>query len=97
MILWIQYIVQRWREGSEANFWKEFSDSTGTRMNYTTIINRLKVLRVGGNDQLAEQAKEEYGDRFTSMFVYKKNGQVHVMCKSADIARMYQKLRAESP
>ena len=66
-------------------------------MNYTTIINRLKVLRVGGNDRLAEQAKEEYGDRFTSMFVYKKNGQVHVMCKSADIARMYQKLRAESP
>ncbi|KAF8812058.1 hypothetical protein BYT27DRAFT_7088197 [Phlegmacium glaucopus] len=90
-----KYIVQRWREGSEANFWKEFSDSTGTRMNYTAIINRLKALRVEENSRLTEQAKKEYGDSFASTFVYRKNGQVHVMCKPADIARMYQKLQAE--
>jgi hypothetical protein len=95
MILKIQYIVERWREGSEADFWQEFSDSTGTRVNYTAIVNRLKELRVEENGQLAEQAKKEYGDRFASMFVYRKHGQVHVMSKSADIARMYQKLRAE--
>ncbi|KAF8810339.1 hypothetical protein BYT27DRAFT_7092465 [Phlegmacium glaucopus] len=88
-----KYIVQRWREGSEADFWKEFSDSTGTRMNYTAIITRLKTLRVEENDQLTEQAKEEYGDHFASTFVYKKNGKVHVMCKPADIARMYRKLQ----
>ena len=58
-------------------------------MNYTAIINHLKVLQVEENDQLAEQAKKEYGDHFTSMFVYKKHGKVHVMCKSADITRMY--------
>jgi len=62
-------------------------------MNYTAIINRLKVLRIEENNQLAEQAKKEYGDRFASAFVYKKNGQVHIMHKSADIARMYRKLR----
>ncbi|KAF8812084.1 hypothetical protein BYT27DRAFT_7133573 [Phlegmacium glaucopus] len=90
-----KYIVQRWREGSEADFWKDFSDSTGTRMNYTAIINRLKALRVEENNRIAEQAKKEYGDCFASMFVYRKNGKVHVMCKPADIARMYQKLRSE--
>jgi hypothetical protein len=98
MILKIQYIVERWREGSEADFWQEFSDPTGTtstRMNYTAIVNRLKELRVEENGQLVEQARKEYGDRFASTFVYRKHGQTHVMCKSADIARIYQKLQAE--
>ncbi|KAF8810377.1 hypothetical protein BYT27DRAFT_7091958, partial [Phlegmacium glaucopus] len=93
--LQIQYIVQRWCEGSEANFWKEFSDSIGTRMNYTVIINQLKALQVEENSQLTEQAKKEYGDSFASTFVYRKNGQVHIMCKPADIMRMYQKLQAK--
>jgi hypothetical protein len=96
MNLKIQYIVERWREGSEVDFWQEFSDPTGTtRMNYTAIVNRLKELRVEENGQLVEQARNEYGDRFASTFVYRKHGQTHVMCKSADIARMYQKLQAE--
>lgn len=64
-------------------------------MNYTAIINNLKVWRAEENGRLAQQAKKEYGDQFASTFFYRKNGQVHVMCKSADIARMYQKLRAE--
>ena len=45
------------------------------------------------NDHIdAVRAKEEYGDRFDSMFTYRRGGQLLVMNKESAIARQYRTL-----
>jgi hypothetical protein len=89
-----QMIVARWRQGSEADFWKVFSDDNGNRMTYTAIVKALKSDRVKSDEDTAAIAKREYGSEFGEVFVYRKNGAVHVKTKPSDIAKQYRKLKS---
>jgi len=86
-------IVTRWRLGSEADFWKEFSDGNGNQMTYTGVVKTLKANRVELDENLAATAKREYGNQFKEIFVYKKNGALHVKTKPSEIAKQYRALQ----
>ena len=75
--------------GTKANFWKEFSDDNGNRMSYTGVIKTLKANRVKLDEDIAAFAKEEYGSQFKEIFVYRKNGTLHVKTKPSEIAKQY--------
>jgi len=86
-------IVTRWRLGSEADFWREFSDDSGNRMTYTGVVKKLKADRVKLDENTASFAKEEYGSQFNEIFVYRKNGALHVKTKPSEIAKQYRILQ----
>ena len=82
-------VVTRWRLGTEADFWKEFSDDSGNRMSYTGVVKTLKANRVKLDEEIAACAKKEYGSQFREIFVYRKNGALHVKTKPSEIAKQY--------
>ena len=86
-------IVVRWRQGSEADFWKDFTDNEGNRMTYTAIVKKLTANRLRSDAEVAKQAKEEFGNRFNEVFIYRKNGVKHVKTKAADIAKQYRVIK----
>jgi hypothetical protein len=87
-------IIQRWRQGSEADFWRDFSDTSGQRLTYTAIIDRLAQERKESDNEMANRAKQEYGDRFSEVFWYKKNGVRCVKVKACDIAKQYRGMKS---
>ena len=89
----IQMVVTRWRLGTEADFWKEFSDDSGNRMSYTGVVKTLKANRVKLDEEIAACAKKEYGSQFREIFVYRKNGALHVKTKPSEIAKQYRILQ----
>jgi len=86
-------IVTCWRLGSEADFWKEFSDDNGNRMTYTGVVKTLKANRVKLDENIAAIAKKEYGSQFGDIFMYKKNGALHIKTKPSEIAKQYRALQ----
>ena len=92
-LIYIKVIVRRWRQGSEDDFWREFSTDSGQRMMYTAIIDRLAQARKESDNEMASRAKEEYGDDFSKVFCYKKNGLCFVKVKACDIAKQYRRLK----
>ena len=91
--MYIKVIVQRWRQGSEDDFWREFSTASGKRLMYTAIVDRLAQARKENDIEMASRAKREYGDEFSKVFCYKKNGACFVKVKACDIAKQYRKLK----
>ncbi|PPQ95990.1 hypothetical protein CVT26_016206 [Gymnopilus dilepis] len=65
-------------KGSEGEFWSEFSDSSGHRLSYTAIVDRLSALRAKEDQKLAAEARAAFGEQFAEVFLYKKNGTVYV-------------------
>jgi len=61
-------------------------------MSYKAICDALKEERMANDHIDAVRAKEEYGDRFDSMFTYRRGGQLLVMNKESAIARQYRTL-----
>jgi len=92
-LMYIKVIVQRWRQGSEDDFWREFSTASGKRLMYTAIVDRLAQERKENDSEMASRAKQEYGDEFSKVFCYKKNGACFVKVKACDIAKQYRKLK----
>lgn len=92
-LIYIKVIVKRWRQGSEDDFWREFSTDSGQRMMYTAIIDRLAQARKESDNEMASRAKQEYGDDFSKVFCYKKNGLCFVKVKACDIAKQYRRLK----
>jgi hypothetical protein len=92
-ILYVKVIVKRWRQGSEDDFWREFSTSSGQRLMYTVIVDRLAQARKENDSELAGRAKREYGVEFSKVFCYKKNGAFFVKVKACDIAKQYRRLK----
>ena len=90
---YIQVIVKRWRQGSEDDFWREFSTASGKRLMYTAIVDRLAQARKENDNEMASRAKQEYGDEFSNIFSYKKNGTCFVKVKACDIAKQYRMLK----
>jgi hypothetical protein len=86
--MYVKVIVERWRQGSEDDFWREFSTDSGQRLMYTAIIDRLAQARKEDDNEMASRAKQEYGDEFPKVFCYKKNGACLVKVKACDIAKL---------
>ncbi|KAJ3970451.1 hypothetical protein EV361DRAFT_915772 [Lentinula raphanica] len=63
-----KYVAERYNSGSPEEFWAEFS-SNGQRFNWTKISKQLRSIRTVNERKLAAQAKAEYGDRFSKVFV----------------------------
>jgi hypothetical protein len=61
---------------------------------YTAIIDRLAQARKENDSKLASRAKQVYGDDFSKVFCYKKNGECFVKVKACDIAKQYRRLKS---
>jgi hypothetical protein len=61
-------------------------------MTYTTITKHLRQERTAADKLLANQAKEEYGDKFASKFNYRCGSQILVMKTDQKIAERYRML-----
>ncbi|KAJ3911752.1 hypothetical protein F5877DRAFT_85575 [Lentinula edodes] len=87
--LWVEwkYVAERYRSSSSEQFWQEFSSSTGDRFHWKAITNRLRDLRSEHDQQLVDQAKAEYGDNFSKVFV---NNRGNVLTDKPTIARHYR-------
>jgi hypothetical protein len=93
MYIIIKVIIKRWRQSSEEEFWEEFSTASGQRLMYTAIVDRLAQARKENDNEMASRAKREYGDEFSKVFCYKKNGACFVKVKACDIAKQYRRLK----
>ena len=60
---------------------------------YTAIVDRLTQAWKENDNEMASRAKQEYGDEFSKVFCYKKNGACFVKVKACDIAKQYQRLK----
>ena len=90
---YIKVIVKRWRQSSEDDFWREFSTASGKRLMYTAIVDRLAQARKENDSEMASRARQEYGDEFSKVFCYKKNGAFFVKVKACEIAKQYRRLK----
>ncbi|KAJ7093977.1 hypothetical protein B0H15DRAFT_799017 [Mycena belliarum] len=87
-----------WTEwkGTPDEFWQRFKSKDGEKMSYTAICAYLRMERKKADEDLAEQARAEYGAEFKVKFSYrcsKTNARV-AMTKSSAIAKEYRRLRS---
>ncbi|KAF8907238.1 hypothetical protein CPB84DRAFT_1843947 [Gymnopilus junonius] len=83
-------LVHRYHEGTPDQFWASFSED-GHRLGCKAILSWLSDERKMKNKALVEQIKAEYGDCFTEVFCYKKNGKIYVKSRDCDIVKQYYK------
>ena len=76
--------------GTPDQFWASFSRE-GKHLGYKAILKQLLSERKQKNAALVEQIKAEYGDRFSEVFSYQKNGKIHVISQACDIVKKYYK------
>lgn len=62
-------------------------------MGYKAILCRLAAKRKATNEQLHQQARNEFGTDFDATFWYLKNGQRRVKTKASDVAKQYLLLK----
>ncbi|KAF9054403.1 hypothetical protein BJ165DRAFT_1522942 [Panaeolus papilionaceus] len=86
-------IVARWRRLSQDDFWRDFTLSDGRRMAFSAMTGHLTEIRAREDAELAHQAQIEYGDRFDSVFSYRKGVRRIVKTRKVEIARQYRKLK----
>ncbi|PPQ78300.1 hypothetical protein CVT24_006498, partial [Panaeolus cyanescens] len=86
-------IVARWRRLSQEEFWRDFSLPDGNRMSFSSMVSHFVELRAREDKELADMARSEYHDQFSTIFSYVKGGQRLVKVKDQDIARQYRKLK----
>ncbi|KAJ3904864.1 hypothetical protein F5879DRAFT_953002 [Lentinula edodes] len=84
-----RYVAERYRSSTPEEFWSEFQTDAGEPMNWTSILERLRELRINRDEELAERARAEYGSRFPVLFSYRGK----VMLKSSSIANRYLSLQ----
>jgi uncharacterized protein YycO len=84
-------VVERWRKGTPDQFWAEFSGD-GKNMSFTAITKRLRQIRVTEDQELAEKARQEYGDSFATTFSYRRGGNIYIMTDPTTIANHYRSL-----
>ncbi|KAF8813274.1 hypothetical protein BYT27DRAFT_7251107 [Phlegmacium glaucopus] len=51
-------IMKRWRQSSEQEFWKEFSDASGHKFSYTSIVDCLSQLQKEEDRKWADRTKD---------------------------------------
>jgi len=89
--------VKRWRQNSEEDFWREFSDASGQRLSFTVIVDHLTQARKEEDKKMADQARAHYGEEFKNIFCYKKSGVHFVKTKDHDIAKQFWRELAKQP
>lgn len=72
------------------DFWLKFKDSAGNNLCYTGVLNRLSQIRIAENIELAQRAKDEYGEKFAEIFRYRKSGKWVPKTKASQIAKQYR-------
>jgi hypothetical protein len=65
-------------------------------MTYTAICETMQQERIAADRADAKRAKEEYGDRFSTVFEYRRGGKRQVMNKDATIAKHYCSLHSST-
>ncbi|KAH9026656.1 hypothetical protein EDB84DRAFT_1563675 [Lactarius hengduanensis] len=88
---WQGIIAMSWQELTEAGFWQKFT-AGGQSMSYTAICEALKEERMAADRRVAEQARDQYGDGFGTVFEYRRGSEHVVRNKSSAIARHYRSL-----
>ncbi|CAA7264058.1 unnamed protein product [Cyclocybe aegerita] len=88
----IQVLIKEWRRGSPDEFWAHFVVD-GKPLGYKAILDKLAEWRGVENNMLCERAKLEYGEQFSSIFSYTKNGRKCVKTKASDVAKQYRELQ----
>ncbi|CAA7260797.1 unnamed protein product [Cyclocybe aegerita] len=91
---WFEWkvLIKEWRRGSPDEFWVQFTVD-GKPLRYKAILDKLAEQQGMENDKLCESAKLEYGEQFSSVFSYTKNGRKFVKTKASDIAKQYCELQ----
>ncbi|KAJ7908586.1 hypothetical protein B0H13DRAFT_2331240 [Mycena leptocephala] len=90
-----KFIIERYCQGTPDEFWLACRSKDGGKMSYTAICTALRNERKNADKDLAEQARQEYGEEFESKFSYrcsKTNARV-VMSKASSIAKEYKRLQ----
>lgn len=90
LIFTLQVVVERWRKGTPAEFWAEFSDADGKPFSFTAITRSLREQRMAQDKEVSKQAKYEYGDQFATLFTYRRGGKIYIMSDDASIANKYR-------
>lgn len=62
-------------------------------MNYTAILARLAQQRVAEDNAICERARIEYGENFSAVFFYTKNGKKYTKVRPSSIAKQYRALK----
>jgi hypothetical protein len=78
---------------SPDGFWAKFS-TKGERHSYTTM-NCLRMQHALADKSTAEQARQEYGATFDTVFSYHHGGRQRVMNTNQKIAAKYWELHPE--
>ena len=89
-----QVIVERWRRGTPAQFWVEFSHDNGTHLSFTAICKCLRAQRHAEDEVLSEKARLEFGADFDIVFSYCQGGRCVVMSDITTIANKYREQKA---
>ncbi|KAJ7115605.1 hypothetical protein C8R43DRAFT_114788 [Mycena crocata] len=89
-----KFIIKRYRQGTPAEFWTTFSSQNGGKMSYTAICNQLRHERKDADQNLADQARRQYGADFGDTFKYRcsKTNSWVIMSKASSIAKEYKQL-----
>ncbi|KAF8899475.1 hypothetical protein CPB84DRAFT_1681314 [Gymnopilus junonius] len=70
-------IVRQYRKGMPEQFWASFSENSH-HLGYKAILKQLSLKRKEKNHLLVEKIKAEFGDCFSEVFWYKKDGEIHI-------------------
>ena len=70
-------------------FLNHFSEGS-EHLGYTAILAKLADERSAENNQIAQLAKDEYGDSFATTFGYRRLGMWVPKTKAIDIAKQYR-------
>ncbi|KAG6884565.1 hypothetical protein C0992_006082 [Termitomyces sp. T32_za158] len=87
-------VVMSYRAHSPDEFWAAFSDGSGNRLPWTSIVARLRISRINDDHTLTLRAYREYpGELFSTYFTYRKGSHTGIMKKESAIANRYRKLK----
>lgn len=82
----------------KADFWADFSKKTEkgedpSSLNWTETVQLARKKRTAIDKEDCEAARREYGDRFNSIFTYRKASETRVLKDPPSIARKYRKMK----
>ncbi|KAJ7050800.1 hypothetical protein C8F01DRAFT_1067449 [Mycena amicta] len=90
-----KHLVTAYHKTTPDAFWARFSTDKG-RMSYTALMRALRDDRMQLARDIAQRARDEFGDTFEENFSYRKRGTDHVMTNEAIIAKHYLHLKPDS-
>jgi hypothetical protein len=92
-IFFVQSLVAEYRALGLGAFWSKYS-SDSTALPLTKILDKMKTTRVQGDLEIAELAKQQYGQDFAQFFSYRVAGCTtpRLLVRPDAIARRFRSL-----